>query len=137
MTDAQRTLWRRWSGVCSGLVSLYLKRVFAGEFTVSGNWLALEGEVPPESARPQKSSILVHKIKDKVYALLLTFLQSTSILECFKDAIYPHRWISQCLWKGFIPWARWEGITCSYDVPTPSRFLPMQRPMAFLVSPLY
>ena len=36
------------------LVSLHLKSVFACELlTISGNWLILRGEVPPESASPQ------------------------------------------------------------------------------------
>lgn len=42
--------------VSSGWVGLHLKGILKGElFTMSRNWLALEGSVPPGSARPQMS----------------------------------------------------------------------------------
>lgn len=40
----------------SGLIGLHLKGILMDElFTMSWNWLALKGMVPPGSARPQMS----------------------------------------------------------------------------------
>lgn len=40
----------------SGLIGLHLKGILMDElFTMSWNWLALKGTVPPGSARPQMS----------------------------------------------------------------------------------